>query len=92
MTTGGCGRPRSGSGCTDEQGGERGRGLVSQAVLNGVTLVTPEAARKAVGPVSAPALMRAHPRLIRRPVIEFGGRALIGFDEAARAALAGPRG
>ena len=52
----------------------------------------PEAARKAVGPASAPALMRAHPRLIRRPVIEFGGRALIGFDEATRAALADPRG
>ena len=73
-------------------GGPFDRGLVSQAILNGVTLVTPDAARKAVGPVSAPALMRAHPRLIRRPVIEFGGRALIGFDEAARAALAGPRG
>ena len=66
-------------------GGPFDRGLVSQAILNGVTIVTPDAARKAVGPVSAPALMRAHPRLVRRPVIEFGGRALIGFDEAARA-------
>ncbi len=47
----------------------------------------PEAARKTVGPASAPALMLAHLRLIRRPVIEFGGRSLVGFDEQVRAAL-----
>ena len=47
MTTGGCGRPRSSSGCTDERGVNGDpfdRGLVSQAILNGVTLVTPDAA------------------------------------------------
>ncbi len=51
----------------------------------------PEAVRKTVDAASASALLRAHPRLIRRPVIAFGGRTLIGFDERLREAVAALR-
>lgn len=33
------------------------------------------------------ALLLAHPALVKRPVIEHGGRVLVGWDDAARAAL-----
>lgn len=33
------------------------------------------------------ALLLAHPALVKRPVIEHGGRILVGWDEATRAAL-----
>lgn len=52
----------------------------------------PEAARSGLDAASAAALMRGHSRLIRRPVIARGGCALLGFTEAARAALAGDGG
>ncbi len=47
----------------------------------------PETVRKAIGPVSAASLMLAHPKLIRRPVIDFGERSLIGFDQDICAAV-----
>lgn len=33
------------------------------------------------------ALLLAHPALVKRPVIEHGGRVLVGWDDEARAAL-----
>lgn len=47
----------------------------------------PEGMRSAVSPVSAAALMLAHPKLIRRPVIEFGEHSLLGFNDTVRAAV-----
>jgi len=36
---------------------------------------------------AAPALLRRHPTLIKRPVIECDGSVLVGFDEAVKKAL-----
>ena len=47
----------------------------------------PEAVRKAVSPDSAAALMLAHPKLIRRPLIDFGDRSLLGFNDETREAV-----
>ncbi len=47
----------------------------------------PEAERTTADPASAAAMVLAHPKLIKRPVIEAGGRSLVGFDAAVRAVL-----
>ena len=47
----------------------------------------PEAVRKSVNPASAAALMMAHPKLIKRPLIDFGEHSLLGFDDSVRAAI-----
>jgi Spx/MgsR family transcriptional regulator len=43
----------------------------------------PESERSGLDEGRALALMLVHPSLIRRPVLEAGGRVLVGFDEAA---------
>lgn len=48
----------------------------------------PDAERADLDEGKAIALMIAHPSLIKRPVLEAGGRLLVGFDPAAYAALA----
>jgi Spx/MgsR family transcriptional regulator len=40
----------------------------------------------AVDAISAQALMRSQPSLIKRPVVEWGGRTTVGFDPVAWAA------
>ena len=48
-----------------------------------------EADKKALGEDKAIALMLAHPSMIRRPVLDLGGRRLVGFGaDAWRDALA----
>lgn len=47
----------------------------------------PEAERADLDEDKAIALMLAHPSLIKRPVLEAGGRLLVGFNPAAYAAL-----
>lgn len=47
----------------------------------------PEEVREAVNPASASSLMLAHPKIIRRPLIDFGEHSLIGFNDDVRAAL-----
>ena len=46
-----------------------------------------EAAREGLTSVSATALMRENPTLIKRPVFEVGGACLVGFSTAEQAAL-----
>ncbi len=46
----------------------------------------PDSARTGLDEARALALMQAHPSLIRRPVLEAGGKVLVGFDETAWAA------
>ncbi len=46
----------------------------------------PSAQSNAVDAVSAQALMRSQPSLIKRPVVEWGGRTTVGFDPVAWAA------
>jgi Spx/MgsR family transcriptional regulator len=50
-----------------------------------------EAERAASGEPEIVALLVAHPAIVKRPVFELGDRVLVGFDEAARAALAAAR-
>lgn len=47
-----------------------------------------EAAKAGLTPGTAAALMAQHPTLIKRPVIDLGGKLLIGFSKAEQAALA----
>ncbi len=47
----------------------------------------PEAVRAVDGPADAAALLEAHPRLLRRPVICLRGRSLVGFSDEIRATL-----
>ena len=50
----------------------------------------PEADREGLDADKAVALMLAQPSMIRRPVLDLGGRRLVGFDATAwEAALAG---
>ncbi|MDH3232235.1 MAG: Spx/MgsR family RNA polymerase-binding regulatory protein [Alphaproteobacteria bacterium] len=46
-----------------------------------------EAERSADNEADQVALLLAHPALIKRPVFEHGDAVLVGFDDAARAAL-----
>jgi len=46
-----------------------------------------EAERAVAGEAATAALLVAHPALVKRPVFEIGGGVLVGFDDAARAAL-----
>lgn len=71
---------------------ENWRAQVGMAVLlnkRGTTWrkLTPEQQVLADGDAGAAELMTAHPSLIKRPVIEYKGKVLCGFDEAACAAL-----
>ena len=52
----------------------------------------PEAERDISSPEAAAALAVANPRLVKRPVIDLGGRSLVGFSEDARAAIEGGQG
>ena len=52
----------------------------------------PEEDRDISSPEAAAALAVANPRLVKRPVIDLGGRSLVGFGEDARAAIAGGQG
>jgi arsenate reductase len=47
----------------------------------------PAAETDGVDEARARALMLAHPTLIKRPVFDLGGRYLVGFKDAARAAI-----
>jgi Spx/MgsR family transcriptional regulator len=47
----------------------------------------PEAMQQNVTPVSAASLMLAHPTLIKRPVIDLGGRYIIGFGAEQQSTL-----
>jgi arsenate reductase len=49
----------------------------------------PEADRQELDDDKAVALMLAQPSMIKRPVLETGGRRLVGFDPAAWAAALG---
>ncbi len=68
-------------------------GLGWEALLNrrGTTWrKLPEADREGVDAARARALFLAHPALVKRPVFDLGGgRFLVGFGEAERAALTG---
>ena len=46
-----------------------------------------DAERAVTGEAETAALLVAYPALIKRPVFEVGGAVLVGFDDAARAAL-----
>jgi arsenate reductase len=48
----------------------------------------PPEAREKMDETAAVRLMRDHPALIKRPVFDLGGRRLVGFTEATKAALA----
>jgi len=64
-----------------------------QALLNraGTTFrKLPEAEREALDEARAIALMLAQPAIIKRPVLELGGRRIIGFSPAAYAAALTP--
>ena len=52
----------------------------------------PESERDISSPRSAAALVQANPKLVKRPVIDLGGRTLVGFGDAARAAIEGGDG
>ena len=52
----------------------------------------PEEDRDIASPGAAAALAAANPKLVKRPVIDLGGRTLVGFGDAARAAIEGGRG
>ena len=63
-----------------------------QALLNraGTTFrKLPEAEREGLDEARAIALMLAQPSVIKRPVLELGGRRIIGFSPAAYAAALG---
>jgi arsenate reductase len=45
--------------------------------------MVPEAEREAVDGARARELMLAHPSMVRRPVLAFEGRLLVGFDARA---------
>ena len=47
-----------------------------------------EAERTASGEDEIVALLAAHPAIVKRPVFEIGDRVIVGFDDAARAAIA----
>lgn len=49
----------------------------------------PAASREALDTDRATALMLAHPAIIRRPVLAYAGRLLVGFDEAQWTTLLG---
>ncbi len=49
----------------------------------------PEAARDISDPTAAAALVLANPKLVKRPVIELGGRSLVGFGAEVRNAIEG---
>ena len=51
----------------------------------------PEEKRDISDPASAAALVLANPKLVKRPVIDLGGRTLVGFGNDARTAI-GERG
>jgi arsenate reductase (glutaredoxin) len=52
----------------------------------------PDAAKEGLDADKAVALMLAQPSMIRRPLLDLGGRRLVGFDEGAwAAALAGTK-
>jgi arsenate reductase len=51
----------------------------------------PEAAREGLGKAKAIALMQQQPSLIKRPVLEVGGRCLVGFKPEVYAAAFGKR-
>ena len=44
--------------------------------------------REPLDEARAKSLMLAHPALVKRPVFDLGGQYVVGFDDAARAALA----
>ena len=44
----------------------------------------PDNMRRTVNPASAAALMLGHPKLIKRPVIDFGEHSLVGFNADIR--------
>ena len=53
----------------------------------------PEAERDIASPAAAAALaVLPNPKLVKRPVIDIGGRTTVGFGEAARAAIEGGQG
>ena len=47
----------------------------------------PEERRDISDPSAAAALVLANPKLVKRPVIDLGGRSLVGFGAEARAAI-----
>jgi len=47
-----------------------------------------ESERDVTGEAAVAALLLAHPAVIKRPVFELGDRVIVGFDDAARAAIA----
>ena len=49
----------------------------------------PEEKRDISDPASAAALVLANPKLVKRPVIDLGGRTLVGFGDNVRAAIGG---
>lgn len=49
----------------------------------------PEERRDISDPAATAALVLANPKLVKRPVIDLGGRTLIGFGEQVRAAIEG---
>ena len=49
----------------------------------------PDADKQGLDAEQAIGLMLAQPSMIRRPVLDLGGRRLVGFDEAAWAAAVG---
>ncbi|MGX7894095.1 arsenate reductase [Tsuneonella sp. HG222] len=56
-----------------------------EAVLNrrGTTFrKLPESEREGLDPARAASLMQAHPSAIRRPIVEYPGGMLVGFDPA----------
>ena len=52
----------------------------------------PEAERDIASPAAAAALAVANPKLVKRPVIDIGGRTTVGFNDEARAAIEGGQG
>ena len=52
----------------------------------------PEAKRDIASPEAAAALALANPKLVKRPVIDFGGRTTVGFNDQVRAAIEGGQG
>lgn len=47
-----------------------------------------EAERAVTGEAEIVALLVAHPAIVKRPVFELGDAVIVGFDDAARAAIA----
>jgi Spx/MgsR family transcriptional regulator len=50
-----------------------------------------EAEREVSGEDEIVALLAAHPAIVKRPVFEVGDAVIVGFDDAARTALASAR-